>query len=264
MNEKSAYILVLDSGLGGLSVLDAITKTLPSAPLIYVADNAAFPYGNRSAEDIFARAKHVIEKVARTHTIALIVIACNTLSTLCLESLRAAMDYSFVGTVPAVKIAARESITKRFTLLATPNTVRSDYTKQLIAMHAKDCLVDVVGAAHLAEIAEAWLLGESVDETRIAQEIAPCFYDDAHGKTDAIVLGCTHYPFLLHHMQKASPWQVIMIDPSLAIARQTARLWQPVGAQGDLLAYVTKSEKMSDYETVFARFGFYHLKTLSA
>lgn len=262
MDEKAAHILVLDSGLGGLSVRGAITKTLPYAPLIYVADNAAFPYGNRSADEIFARAKHVIKTVAHTHKIALIVIACNTLSTLCLDALRGVFTYPFVGTVPAIKVAARDSITKRFTLLATPNTARSDYTKYLITTHAKECLVDVVGAAHLAEMAEAQLLGEAVDDRRIEQEIAPCFFDDANGKTDMIVLGCTHYPFLFTQMQKVSPWPVTMIDPALAIAKQTARLWLPTMAQGDSHAYVTKSDGIAQYETVFARFGFHNVRPL--
>lgn len=251
-------ILVLDSGLGGLSVLRALSVELSGVPLLYVADTAAFPYGKRSAEDIFTRASEVISHMEAAHSIALVVIACNTLSTLCLSELRAAHAVPFVGTVPAIKVAAERSHTKRFTLLATPNTVDSTYTLQLIAQFAGGCVVDRVGAPHLAAIAETYMLDGTLDAKLLAADIAPCFYDDENGITDSVVLGCTHYPFLASAIQGAAPWDVSLIDPAPAIAQQAARMWKPIRLPGDLThyAFVTRAADVPRYTPVFRRFGF--------
>lgn len=250
-------ILVLDSGLGGLSVLSALSTSLPGAPLVYVADTGAFPYGKRSAHDIFTRASHVIAQAAEAHRIALAVVACNTLSTLCLAELRAAHSMPFVGTVPAIKVAAERSRSKRFTLLATPNTADSAYSLDLIQRFASGCHVDRVGAPNLARIAESFLLDGQYDEALLAADIAPCFHDDAMGRTDTIVLGCTHYPFLADAIQQRAPWPVALIDPSLAIAQQAGRLWKgDAGSHAHRHAYVTRAGDVARYAPVFARFGF--------
>lgn len=267
MHSRRAHILVLDSGLGGLSVLAAIADTMPHAPLIYVADNAAFPYGNMRASALLSHVKQVIDLIMQRHNIALVVVACNTLSTLCLPALRAAYDCTFVGTVPAIKTAARDSRSRRFTVLATPNTARSETLAALISAHASDCRVDIIAATHLAGLAERLLLGEPIEASLVAQEIRVGFLDDAQGKTDTIVLGCTHYPFLLPLMHQVSPWPVLMIDPALAIAKQTARVWPetflPLAEdERTSLAYVTRADTAMTYAPVFARFGFAHTEAL--
>lgn len=249
-------ILVLDSGLGGLSVVRALRDTLPAAPLVYVADTAAFPYGTRPAHDICARASAVVSQALATHAIGLIVIACNTLSTLCLSQLRALHALPFVGTVPAIKVAAERSLSKRFTLLATPNTVDSAYSTELIASFASGCVVDRVGAPHLAALAERYLLEGTLDKALLACDIAPCFHEDRRGKTDMLVLGCTHYPFLSEAIAEAAPWQVAQIDPAPAIAQQAKRIWSQPPVQPVHHAYVTREEDITRYRSAFARFGF--------
>lgn len=251
-------ILVLDSGLGGLSVLRALRETVPHAPLLYIADTAAFPYGSRSAEEIGARANEVIGQVMQAHAIGLVVIACNTLSTLCLASLRTQYAVPFVGTVPAIKVAAERSQSRRFTLLATPNTADSVYSNELIARFASDCHVDKVGAPNLARLAEQYLLDGTLDRALLTQDIVPCFHDDAKGRTDILVLGCTHYPFLADAIAEAAPWPVHLIDPAFAIARQAGRLWSaaPLGEQVMLRAFVTRAADVARYQPVFSRFGF--------
>jgi glutamate racemase len=252
---STASLLVLDSGLGGLSVTTALRDALPGIPLLYVADTAAFPYGKRPASAILAHVSEVLESVLAAHSVALIVVACNTLSTLALSDLRARFPLPFVGTVPAIKLAAQTH--PRFTLLATQNTAGSAYSTDLITRFAAGNVVDRVGAAHLAEMAEAFLLGAPLDEKRLAQEFAPCFHDDAQGKTSAIVLGCTHYPFLLAQFTALAPWPVVYIDPAPAIARQAATLWH-AGADAAVphRAYVTNASDVARYAPVFHRFGF--------
>ncbi len=266
MNQSTQipHLLVLDSGLGGLSVLQALRESLPQVALFYIADTAAFPYGSRSPEALSVRACDVIEAARQHAEIAQIVIACNTLSTLCLDTLRTRIELPIVGTVPAIKVAAAQSKTKRFTLLATPNTADSAYSYDLITKYASGCIVDRVGAAHLAACAEQWLLEGTCDIELILSDIAPCFHDDTDGKTDILVLGCTHYPFLSPFIKDVAPWQVALIDPAPAIAKQAQRVWNPehMTALPTHIACVTRQQDVSRYHAVFTRFGFTKITAL--
>lgn len=253
---------VIDSGLGGLSVVRALRQRAPQLPLVYVADTAAFPYGNRSADDITARAIGLITTLIATHRISHVVLACNTLSTLALAALRQHFTgLQFIGTVPAVKVAAEQSKTKRFTLLATPNTANSSYTNELIARFAADCVVDRYGAPNLARLCEASLLGEPVSDTAWIEQIAPCFFDDAMGRTDHIILGCTHYPLVVEHLKRHAIWPVQWVDSSDAIARHTLAGYT-VPAPSASLAYVTAAADLTHYTPVFLREDFAHTELL--
>ena len=242
-------MLVMDSGLGGLSVVRALRATRPGLPLLYLADTAGFPYGSRDTADLTVRASTLI---AALRTNGPIVLACNTLSTLCLSALRAQFAMPFVGTVPAIKVAAAQA--QRFTVLATPNTAHSRYTDTLIAEFAPHCVVDTHPAPDLASLAERILLGEMVDPARVRAEILPAFHDDAHGRTEAIVLGCTHYPLILDSLRAVAPWPVVWIDSSDAIARRVLALDDvPPPAS---VAYVTDRADVPRYRDLFAREGF--------
>lgn len=254
-------MLVLDSGLGGLSVVRALRTLAPELRCDYLADTAGFPYGSRGVDDLQEHAHILMQQVIDTLAPSVIVLACNTLSTLCLESLRAAFSVPFVGTVPAIKVAASLSKTRRFTLLSTPNTAASSYTDDLVSRFAADCVVDRYGAPNLARYAEAVLLGEAVSDDAIAAEVAPCFYDDAHGKTDAIILGCTHYPLLAEQLARSAPWHAAWIDSSDAIARRALSQMQGAGGQGN--AYVTGEAQITRYRPVFAAEGFEDTRVLA-
>ncbi|WP_022723450.1 glutamate racemase [Rhodopseudomonas sp. B29] len=218
-------ILVFDSGLGGLTVLREIVKALPDAHYTYVADDAFFPYGQHSEDAIIGRVVPLIGELIAAHAPDLVVIACNTASTLVLAHLRAAYTVPFVGTVPAIKPACAQSRTKRISVLGTSGTVKREYTKALIRDFAGACEVTLVGSVHLAALAEAALGGETIDDTAIAAEIAPCFVgENSDHRTDAVVLACTHYPLLLDRLIRLAPWPVDWIDPAPAIARRVVTL----------------------------------------
>ena len=253
-------MFVIDSGLGGLSVVRALRVARLTTPLIYLADTAGFPYGGRTADELLTRASAIVERLVAQHGPAPIVIACNTLSTLCLADLRARFTYPFVGTVPAIKVAATLSRTRRFTLLATPNTTHSPYSDALIAEFARDCVVDTLGAPQLAAMAERLLLGEPVNPEALRQEIAPAFLDDAQGKTDAVILGCTHYPLILPALKEAAPWEVTWIDSSAAIARRALSLDDVPPT--NTIAYVTSEHARAQYESLFTQEGFVTTKWL--
>src|SRR5882762_1405564 len=164
-------ILVFDSGLGGLTVLREIVRARPDAHYVYVADDAFFPYGHHGEDQIIARVVPMIGELLKTHAPDLVVIACNTASTLVMSHLRGAYSVPFVGTVPAIKPACTSSKTKRVSVLGTRGTVKREYTKRLIEDFAQGCEVTLVGSAELASLAESALSGVEVDDADIAAEL---------------------------------------------------------------------------------------------
>jgi glutamate racemase len=220
-------ILVFDSGLGGLTVYREIARARPDARFVYAADDALFPYGAIEEDRLIARALDLMERLIAAHQPHLVVIACNTASTIVLPSLRARLNVPFVGTVPAIKPACAASQTKRVSVLGTEATVKREYTKALIREFAADCQVTLVGSARLAGLAEAALTGEAVADEDIVTEIAPCFVDDGAARTDTVVLACTHYPLLADRLARLAPWPVNFIDPAPAIARRVVDLIGP-------------------------------------
>lgn len=224
---KPPTILVFDSGLGGLSVFREIARARPDAAFVYAADDAGFPYGDLTERALVARVDEVMGRLIHAVRPDLAVIACNTASTAALPSLRARHAIPFVGTVPAVKPACAASRTRRVSILATPGTVRRDYTVELVRAFAEDCAVDLVPSPRLAALAEAVLAGEAVDDGAIAAEIAPCFVDEGGRATDTVVLACTHYPLIADRLARLAPWPVSWIDPAPAIARRVVSLIGP-------------------------------------
>lgn len=219
-------ILVFDSGLGGLTVFREIVRVRPLARYVYVADDAYFPYGQHTEEEIISRVVPLIGELITAHQPDLVVIACNTASTLVMAHLREAYSVPFVGTVPAIKPACAASKTKRVSVLGTKGTVKREYTKALIRDFAQGCDVMLVGAENLASLAEAALKGESISDEAIAAEIAPCFLN-GDARTDTVVLACTHYPLLNDRLIALAPWDVDWIDPAPAIARRVSDLLGP-------------------------------------
>ena len=232
----ASTILVFDTGLGGLTVLREIVKARPDAHYVYVADDAFFPYGHLSEEQVIARAVPLIGELIAAHAPDLVVIACNTASTLVMSHLRERYKVPFVGTVPAIKPACAKSKTRSVSVLGTRGTVKREYTKALIRDFAQGCEVTLVGSGELAALAEAALSGIEVSDAEISAEIAPCFVgdrEDHSARTDTVVLACTHYPLLMDRLVRLAPWPVDWIDPAPAIARRVADLLGSPGGEAD-------------------------------
>jgi glutamate racemase len=229
-------ILVFDSGLGGLTVLREIVGARPDAHFVYVADDAFFPYGHHGEDQIIARVVPLIGELIESHAPDLVVIACNTASTLVMSHLREQYEVPFVGTVPAIKPACAKSKTKRVSVLGTKGTVKREYTHALIRDFAQGCEVTLVGSAELASLAEAALNGVEVGDAEISAELAPCFVGDGDSdlaRTDTVVLACTHFPLLMDRLVRLAPWPVDWIDPAPAIARRVSDLLRPAGGEAD-------------------------------
>ena len=216
----SNSVLVFDSGLGGLTVLARMRRLMPDLDCLYVADDAGFPYGAYEDRTLTCHVVQTVSRLIAAHRPRLVVIACNSASTLVLPHLRARHALSFVGTVPAIKPAAAATRSGLVSVLATPGTVARDYTRALIRDHAAGVSVTLVGAAGLAGIAEARMAGAMADPAAVAAEIAPAFVAADGGRTDTVVLACTHYPLLIAELRRAAPWPVTWIDPAPAIARR--------------------------------------------
>lgn len=214
-------IVVFDSGVGGLSVAREIMKALPGVGIDYLGDSAVFPYGELDPDVLVRRVVGLMDVVLPELDPAALVVACNTASTLVLPPLRARFALPVVGTVPAVKPAAERSLSRLVSVLATPGTVKRDYTYDLIAKYGGDCAFTLVGSHKLAALAERAMAGGEVSDGAIFAEIEPCFVKAEDGRrTDSIVLACTHYPLLLERLRALAPWPVEWIDPAPAIARR--------------------------------------------
>jgi len=224
MPARAPTILVFDSGLGGLTVHAELAKARPDARYIYVADDAGFPYGRFAEAALAERVTALMARLIARHTPDLVVVACNTASTVnvVLPHLRAHFDLPFVGTVPPIKPAAALSRSRMISVLATPGTVARAYTRSLIEAHALECRVTLVGSPRLAELATAELCGEPVSDADVLAEMAPAFVEDGGARTDVVALGCTHYPLLLDELVSIAPWPVQFIDPAPAIAKRVA------------------------------------------
>lgn len=218
-------VLIFDSGLGGLTVFSEIVKLRPHAQYLYCADDAGFPYGSWKQPELIERVMKLVEELIADHAPDMVVIACNTASTIVLPCLRVHWPtLPFVGTVPAIKPAAERTRSKMISVLGTPGTVARDYTQNLIAQFAAHCSVTLVGSKRLAGFAEGYMHGEGVSDADIVAEIAPCFKEEGGRRTDAVVLACTHYPLLVDEFRRLAPWPVEWIDPAPAIARRADQL----------------------------------------
>jgi len=232
LTSQSPTILVFDSGLGGLTVFREIVPLRPDARFVYAADDAGFPYGRLSESELSDRVVSVMGSLIDAHRPDLVVIACNTASTLVLTRLRERFSVPFVGTVPAIKPACAASQTRLVSVLGTEATVTREYTRKLIADFGQGCDVTLVGSRRLAVLAEALLRGEMVDDADIFDEIAPCFVERDGLRTDTVVMACTHYPLLDAQFARVAPWPVTLVDPAPAIARRVVDLLGPAKPGG--------------------------------
>lgn len=223
--DSNAPILFFDSGVGGLSVLKPTRALLPHAPIVYAADSAGYPYGQRSEAEIASRVPALLGRLVERFRPRLAVIACNTASTIALEHVRAALDLPVVGTVPAIKPAAERSKTRVIGVLGTEATVRQPYVDDLAACFAADCIIVRHGSPRLVDLAEAKLAGERVTIEDVRAATQPMF-DAAAGETiDTVVLACTHFPLLADELHSAFP-NVGLVDGGPGIARRIAFLTQ--------------------------------------
>ena len=215
---QAQTILIFDSGVGGLSVYEEVHAKLPHCNYIYLFDNAAYPYGELEPSTLIERVNQLIMAQVKLHDIDIVIIACNTASTIVLPSLREKLTIPVVGVVPAIKPASLVSL-KCVGLIATPATVTRQYTQDLIANFSNGKSVELLGSTKLVDMAEEKLRGERVSIDELTDVLS-----SLRGKIDVGVLGCTHFPLIKEEIQQVLGNDVTLIDSGKAIARRVVSL----------------------------------------
>lgn len=260
-------LLIFDSGVGGLSVLRPIRALMPNAPIVYVADSAGYPYGTKSEAEIAARVPALLGRLAERFDPELIVIACNTASTIALDSVRAALDVPIVGTVPAIKPAAALSNSRVIGVLGTNATVRQPYVDRLAQEFAADCTVIRHGSAELVDLAEAKLRGEPTDPAAYARILDGLLSQPRGERLDTIVLACTHFPLVEEELAAAAPRPIAFVDGKEGIARRTAWLTRdhrwPSAAEPGVAVFTRWTPAVEAYRPGLAAFSLERMIALS-
>jgi glutamate racemase len=222
--DSTAPILIFDSGVGGLTVLSALRKILPDAPVIFAADQAGLPYGSKSEAEIAARVAGLLGRMSERYRPRLACIACNTASTIALEMVREVLEIPIVGTVPAIKPAASLTKTGTIGLLGTEATIRQGYVDRLEARFAQDKTLLRYGAPGLVRAAEAKLRGEALDPAAITNAVRGLRDQPGGEDIDTVVLACTHFPLLADELSAEFGPNVTFIDGAEGIARRIVSL----------------------------------------
>jgi len=221
---ESGPIGMFDSGVGGLAVLAEVRRLLPYEDIVYYADTAHFPYGDRGTAEIQGRSEAITRELLALGA-KLIVVACNTATSAAIARLRTIFDAPFVGMEPALKPAAEKTLSGKVALLATPGTARGEKLAALIDRYGAEVSVETIEAPVLAACVEAGTLESVGTGELIRQYLAPIRRSGA----DVVVLGCTHYAFLRNLIERELGEGVLVIEPSAAVAAQVARMLDSTG-----------------------------------
>ncbi len=219
MNSNNQPIGIFDSGVGGLSVWRELIKVLPNESVVYFADNANCPYGPKTKDEIIQLTVTVVDFLI-SKGCKMVVVACNTATAAAIDYLRAHYDIPFVGMEPAVKPAALNSKTKSIAVLATEGTFNGKLYLETSEKFAKNVDVNIKVGDKLVEIVENGMMNHQETEKYLKELIKPLLEKDI----DHMVLGCTHYPFLIENLSKVLPEKVKIIDPAPAVVQQTRRV----------------------------------------
>lgn len=268
--DPGAPILLFDSGVGGFTVLDEVRKALPDAPILYAADTAGLPYGNKTEAQIAARVAGLLGRMTERYRPRLVCIACNTASTIALGMVREVLEVPIVGTVPAIKPAAAMTRSGVIGLLGTEATIRQAYVDRLEHEFAAGKRLLRHGAPGLVEAAEAKLRGQPVDPTAISHAVEALRSMPDGERIDTVVLACTHFPLLEEELAAAFGPEVRFVHGAAGIARQVARLTQGQtfrrrgdqrgdgggGGGGDLALFTGSDKDTQSYADALAHYGF--------
>jgi len=257
-------VLIIDSGVGGLSVYQHIQRLLPNLHYIYTFDNSAFPYGEKSEEFIITRVLKIITAIHQYHTLALVVIACNTASVVSLPTLRTHFSFPVIGVVPAIKPAVLVTRNKIIGLLATRTTITCSYTQDLIKRFASGYQIKQLWSSELVKLAEAKLHGTRVSIDMLKNILIP--WISTRKPPDTLVLGCTHFPLLIEELTQILPQGTQIVDSGTAIARRASLLLSTlsnkVSTEENIAYCLVKNTNTDLLLPILQQYGFTKMKTL--
>lgn len=262
-----ALIAIYDSGVGGLSIYQNVVASSPEHDYLFLSDNQAFPYGTKPENELLDRAQAVVGRLDELFSVDVLIVACNTASTVVLPYLRDQFSFHVIGVVPAIKPAAQLSVTKEIGLLATPATIDRPYTKDLIERFASDCSVTCIGSSEMVLLAEDKLYQRALDDHAIGTILKPII-DDVN--IDVLVLACTHFPLLRAEIEtqfERHGRKVCLVDSGDAIANRLLSVLQtyslPHSSTQDRIAILTLAKTDREFAAQLRSMGFDELRTLS-
>ena len=225
MNEKRDYIAVFDSGVGGISVLRHLVRILPGERFVYYGDSANAPYGSRSTQEVRALTLAAVGKLLAEYPLKALVIACNTATAAAVNDVRAAHpELIVVGIEPALKVAADHFPGGRVGVLATEVTLREEKFDTLLHRFDENVTISKIPAPGLVELVEHGKVDAPETEALLRKVLGPYL-----GKLDAVVLGCTHYPFARNAIRRVLGDDVVLLDGGEGTARETRRRLEQAG-----------------------------------
>uniref|UniRef100_UPI00345BDA92 glutamate racemase n=1 Tax=uncultured Erythrobacter sp. TaxID=263913 RepID=UPI00345BDA92 len=263
ITDPSSPILILDTGVGGLSVLGELRQVLPEAPVVFAADQAGLPYGTKSEAEVAARVCGLLGRMAERYRPRLICIACNTASTIALGMVRDVLEISVVGTVPAIKPAAALTKSGTIGLLGTEATIRQTYVDNLERDFAGGKILLRHAAPGLVDPAEAKMRGHAVNQADIEAAVAGLLAKPGAENLDTVVLACTHFPLLREELALAIGKNVQFIDGAEGIARRIVSLTQGQQferAQPDFAVTTGPLENFTSLAPALAKYGLEDLR----
>ena len=235
MNTKRDYIAVFDSGVGGISVLRHLVKQMPGERYLYFGDSANAPYGSRTTEEVRQLTFAAAEKLMGEYPIKALVLACNTATAAAVKQLRSAYpDLIVIGIEPALKLAADHFPRGRIGVMATEVTLREEKFGSLLHRFDEHCTITKIPAPGLVQLVEAGKAEEAETKDLLKTILGPYV-----GKLDALVLGCTHYPFAAKAISWVLGEEVRLLDGGDGTARETKRRLEQAGllemGEGEIL-----------------------------
>lgn len=256
VTKPSYQYAFLDSGIGGLPYLAELLSQAPMASCVYLADTKHFPYGEKTREEVILYAKEAVQNLLNHFKPELIIIACNTISVAALKHLRDSFSVPFVGTVPAIKLAAEKTKNKKIGLLATERTVCDPYTDSLIAQFASDCAITKIGDSTLIARVERELV--TADKQTRLDAVRPSIERFRAQGVDTIVLACTHFLHLADEIKEVAGPDIAIIDSLEGVVHQAFRLVSPkVSEHGESTCYISgglSTEVSKRYQLYAERF----------
>lgn len=216
--ENNKPIGIFDSGIGGTSIWAAIHQLLPNEKTIYLADSKNAPYGQKLKAEIIALSIKNVEFLLKMDC-KLIVVACNTATTNAIQELRAKYDVPFIGIEPAIKPAATNSITQTIGILATQGTLNSELFHKTTEKYHNIKIVEQVGQG-LVQLIESG----NINSPEMTQLLHSYLTPMIEANIDYLVLGCSHYPYLIPQIKKILPAHIHIIDSGEAVAKQTQNI----------------------------------------
>jgi glutamate racemase len=261
----SSPILLFDSGVGGLTVLAELRKLLPDAPVIYAADTAGLPYGDKTEAEVAARVAGLLGVLSERYKPRLATIACNTASTIALGMVRDVLQIPIVGTVPAIKPASALTRSGTIGLLGTAATIRQRYVDNLEAEFAAGKRLVRYPAPGLVAAAEAKLRGDPFDQAAIEEAVSGLRSEAGGGEIDTVVLACTHFPLLAEELSRVLGDGVVLVDGAKGIAARVASL---VGGDSlartgpDTAVFTAEPDIRPQFAEALARYGLERIERL--